>query len=63
MEKLERTAEKPKFNMYNNTFDGVSDYIKIAMYPVQSQLDKDEDEEVEAESPSNLDLYMSDIMA
>ena len=41
MEKLERAAEKPKSNMYNNTFDGVLDYIKNAVYPVQSQLDKD----------------------
>ena len=63
MEKLERAAEKPKFNMYNNTFDGVSDYIKNAMYPVQSQLDKDKDEEAEAESPSNLDMCVNDIMA
>ena len=49
--------------MYNNTFDGVSDYIKNAMYPIQSQLDKDEDEEEEAESPSNLDSCLSNIMA
>ena len=63
MEKLERAAEKPKFNMYNNTFDGVSDYIKNAMYLIQSQLDKDEDEEAEAESPSNLDSCLNDIMA
>ena len=61
MEKLKRAAEKPKFNMYNNTFDGVSDYIKNAMYPIQLQLDKDE--EAEAESPSNLDSCLNDVIA
>ena len=49
--------------MYNNTFDGVSDYIKNAMYPIQSQLDKDEDEEAEAESTSNLHSCLRDRMA
>ena len=63
MEKLERAAEKPKFIMYNHTFDGVSDYIKTAMYPIKSQFDKDEDEETEAESPSNLDSCLNDTMA
>ena len=62
MEKLETVAKKPKFNMYNDTFDGVSDYIKNAMYPIQSQLDKDEDKEEEAESPSNLDSCLNDII-
>ena len=63
MEKVERAAAKPKFNMYNNTFDGISDDFKNAMYPIQPQLDKDEDDEEEAESPSNLDSCLHDIMA
>ena len=64
MEKLDRAAEKPNFNMYNNNFDGVSDSIKNAMYPIQSQLDKDvKEEEEEAESSSNLDSCLNDIMA
>ena len=63
MEKLESAAKKSKFNMYNNTFDGVSDYIKNATYPIQSQLDKDQDKEAEAEFPNNLDSHLNDIIA
>ena len=40
MENLEKAATKPKFNMYNDTFDGVSGYIKDAANPVMSLLDE-----------------------